>query len=1160
MATSEEFRELLFADVALLQGKAQVRDVAAALQRYWDRRETHAATVAGELARLADLDEATVAALQAEVDRLVGQARGDPRKALTLHGGLAPELEASVPGPLAEASRAATRVADDLDVPLREVAPGRYVDFLPVGEGGMGIVYWAVDSELKRQVAFKVVRPPTEGSRPGVTPPAPFGLAAPQDDTERATAFQELTARFLQEAWVTGGMEHPGIVPVYELGRTKSGVPYYTMKFVRGSRTLATALAEVHDQPLESRLELLEPFLKICDTIRYAHSRRVMHRDLKPDNIALGEFGEVVVLDWGLAKLSGEEPGDLRSRWQGSVKAFRDSTEMKTLSSAVGTPGYMAPEAAQGLTEVLDERSDVYSLGAILFEILTGRRPFAFKTFREYQEQVVDRDPPDARELDADVPEALASVCARALARARSARTPAVGDLARQVRAWQVQRTREREIEAHLAEADAALSALVDLQGEALLRQVDRATVACRRALDLDPGHPGAQRRLARADDARERGIQEREHLARRALLRKVGVVTILAALLVAGVVAFILEQRRQEAESARIEAAHARSEAVEGRAEAERVMSFMVGEMQDQLQPYGRLDLLAQLGAVARRYYENLPLAGNSTQSRRNGAIALRNLGDVYFAQGDLPAARKAYESSETVATSLVAARDAPADARYQLSLARAKVGRVLIAQGYPSRVTDLLEAHLAEMREEAGANPDSREYRGALAQAHATLGMARDQLRDAGGALEQFDQALALITQLAAEDDETGTWHREWAIRLAGTIRALVSEGRPEEALERAQQGHGIATTWRLRLPDDVRWLRVQAGTWLGLGTAYWQRLLSLDDTEGFEAARTAFDESARLYDELRAIDRTNISDLASVAFAELRRGHLLESWEVLRRQAESRRRTLAGLATDPRKDPEYAAWMKASILLPAPHWTRAHEIFGRLVEHDETNALWFHTDLELCDRMCTIASQDPATSGMVVTYRERAFSHAQVLRRNDPGNPLYGNLYAYTLYQYTLLIAARDPETALAGFVEVVEVCRKIFHHYPGGQLGVSVLSGWGAGRASVLLIARGRRPEALEVLASALDMLHESVALTDHHPHVVASLGELGIRFAETAMGMEDASRATALERVETLLTDLEAARSHRRDDPTLAKDIAGYVDQLRALRTRLTTPR
>jgi serine/threonine-protein kinase len=173
---------------------------------------------------------------------------------------------------------------------LRRLPRDRYGEFRPAGEGGMGIVYWAIDSDLNREVAFKIIRP---GGASGATsaPDRPTDISPPAKETPASRAFETLKQRFLQEAWITSGMAHPGVVPVYELGQTSEGVPYYTMRFIAGKRTLATAIEEARERDFEERLQLLEPFLKVCDTLRYAHSRGVIHRDLKPENIAIGEFG-----------------------------------------------------------------------------------------------------------------------------------------------------------------------------------------------------------------------------------------------------------------------------------------------------------------------------------------------------------------------------------------------------------------------------------------------------------------------------------------------------------------------------------------------------------------------------------------------------------------------------------------------------------------------------------------------------------------------------------------------------------------------------------------------------------------------------------------------------------------------------------------------------
>ena len=214
-------------------------------------------------------------------------------------------MPAEPPRPAADAG-----TGDAHERALRAVAPGRYRDFTPLGQGGMGVVYLALDSDLDRQVALKIIRPrsPAVPASPAAAPAplTPRSGGPPAAGTEESESFLQLKERFLREAVVTGLLEHPGVVPVYELGRTEAGVPYYTMRFVRGRRTLRAAIDEA--KRLDERLALLEPFLKVCDTLAYAHARGVLHRDLKPENVALGEYGEAIVLDWGLAKVRGAPP------------------------------------------------------------------------------------------------------------------------------------------------------------------------------------------------------------------------------------------------------------------------------------------------------------------------------------------------------------------------------------------------------------------------------------------------------------------------------------------------------------------------------------------------------------------------------------------------------------------------------------------------------------------------------------------------------------------------------------------------------------------------------------------------------------------------------------------------------------------------------------
>lgn len=498
----ERLRNAVLADLAVLRGVARPEDVASALERMWsDPSETRA--LASVLAELTGGSPGDVAPLEVEADRLVSNA-------LRAHGA-AGERDQGEP-PRDGASGA---------VRLETLHPGRYRDFAPAGLGGMGAVYQALDTEMHREIAFKVIRTdvtdPDDMSGP---PTQPLDMQPPPEDTPASAAFEHLRSRFLQEAWITGGLEHPGIVPVYELGQTSAGVPYYTMRFLRGRQTLAKALEDVRGAGIEQRLTLLEPFLKVCDTIRYAHSKRVLHRDLKPENIVLGTYGEVVVIDWGLARL--QEQDDLgASRWQQGVETFLGSPEAHMTQGAIGTPGYMAPEMAVPDLGPVDERSDLYSLGVLLFEILTGRRPFEATSFRELMSRVV-RDPaPLASDVDAAIPPGLATICGQALERRPEDRPSSIEAWVDSLRAWQVRSGQERRVEDLRQRAEAGLAACQTLSGTPLLQRLDEVTSVCGQLEELEPGAALVPDLRERANLLREQGIRQREHAARRRTARR---------------------------------------------------------------------------------------------------------------------------------------------------------------------------------------------------------------------------------------------------------------------------------------------------------------------------------------------------------------------------------------------------------------------------------------------------------------------------------------------------------------------------------------------------------------------------------------------------------------------------------------------------------------
>jgi serine/threonine-protein kinase len=249
--------------------------------------------------------------------------------------------------------------ADDDSAVVRPCSPelpasaGRYQLLGQIGEGGMGVVLKGRDPDLGRDLAIKVLR---EEHR---------------DDAD-------LTRRLIEEAQIGGQLVHPGIVAVHELGRLDDGRPYFTMKLVRG-RTLAALLAD-RQSPADEKPRFLGIFEHVCQTVAYAHARGVIHRDLKPSNIMVGSFGEVQVTDWGLAKVLPSSGDD--EVWESAeesavsaIRTVRSDAEAATSGpgSVMGTPAYMPPEQARGETDGVSERSDVFALGSILCEILTGR-------------------------------------------------------------------------------------------------------------------------------------------------------------------------------------------------------------------------------------------------------------------------------------------------------------------------------------------------------------------------------------------------------------------------------------------------------------------------------------------------------------------------------------------------------------------------------------------------------------------------------------------------------------------------------------------------------------------------------------------------------------------------------------------------------------------
>jgi serine/threonine protein kinase/WD40 repeat protein len=436
MDSSAEF-QLLFGLLALQNNLISRQQLVAAFSEWIVNKQFPLSEL---LKQQGSLDQATAQLIHALAERHVEQ-----------HGGAVAESLAQLPIPADCREQLATLSDDDLQASLvqhgslRPAAPqvesihatltvahapandsSRFRFLRPHAEGGLGRVSVAFDQELHREVALKEIK-------------------------ERFADDIDSRSRFLREAEITGALEHPGIVPVYGLGQYRDGRPFYAMRMIRGT-SLKVAIDKFHerrrggdfkDEQVEFR-RLLHRLVVVCDTLEFAHSRKVLHRDIKPGNIMLGRYGETLIVDWGLAKslstpAGGETNPDKPSATADTLSASKvelkqdsvhdtaehgDSTwqprgssgsEPTQMGAAIGTPAFMSPEQAAGRLDRLSPATDVYSIGATLYYLLTGRVPFGETDVGSVLQKVQAGDFEPPRAIRSDIPPALEAICLRAM-------------------------------------------------------------------------------------------------------------------------------------------------------------------------------------------------------------------------------------------------------------------------------------------------------------------------------------------------------------------------------------------------------------------------------------------------------------------------------------------------------------------------------------------------------------------------------------------------------------------------------------------------------------------------------------------------------------------------------------------------------------------------
>ena len=307
-------------------------------------------------------------------------------------------------------------LADNTRDSLPQRDDGRYRFVRSIGFGGMKTVLLVYDAEMQREVA----------------------MATMPDWKERPP---QLVNRFIMEARLTARLEHPNIIPIHDLGRDSSGTPFFTMKYLKG-HTLATILRHLKDGDEETvnaypLVRLLRIYLRICNAIAFAHSQGIIHLDLKPENVHVGEFGEVQVIDWGLARAIARPEDDEKNSPEGDAPAIDDGRTRDGI--AKGTPGFMAPEQAAGKNRMKDQRTDIYTLGCILYTILTFEKPLAGHQLKEILRATIKGNIKAPRELENPhwpIPQPLEAICLKAMERFPEDRYQSVAELRQDIIAF----------------------------------------------------------------------------------------------------------------------------------------------------------------------------------------------------------------------------------------------------------------------------------------------------------------------------------------------------------------------------------------------------------------------------------------------------------------------------------------------------------------------------------------------------------------------------------------------------------------------------------------------------------------------------------------------------------------------------------------------------
>ncbi len=663
----------------------------------------------------------------------------------------------------------------------------------------MGVVSVALDTELDRSIALKEIRE-----------------VAADNSTYRA--------RFLAEAEITGKLEHPSIIPIYGLGTYPDGRPFYAMRLIRGDKTgsLTDAIKSFYQEPdpagrvVEFR-GLLRRFLDVCNAIEYAHSKNVLHRDLKPDNILLGPYGETLVVDWGLAKAAGKadpvtpDGGD-------HVRLTLSGGELSpTLDgSAFGTPEYAPPEQMTGDLENVSPRSDVYGLGAILYGLMTGQPPFSRKGIGlgELIEKVEAGDFPPPRQVRSEADKVLEAICLKAMSRRPADRYESARALAADLERyladepvtayrepWMMRARRwRRKNRTAVASAAAALVVIIATLTVGLVvvgklnRTLDRSNTKLAAALASETKALNlAVERKKLADEnfmfaldaVKAQVFDINEQLRNRPGTRN-------------------LREKLQKNASDRLKTL------VERTSQRALVDLTAITAHNNLGDIYLRVDLKPTLAReqyqkayeMAKAFSEANP---DDFQARRELTISYERLGNVSLQTGQTAKALEYYQKSLEMREEL--ARSRPSDSRDQrdFQVSYNKIGDVLFQTGQTARALDYYQKGLGVSEALARSDPNDSETRRNLLVSYDRLGDALFQTGQTARALDYYQKSADVAEALARSDPNNSQTQGDLSISYGKLGDVSLKTGATARALEYYKKGLNVREALARSDPDD-------------------------------------------------------------------------------------------------------------------------------------------------------------------------------------------------------------------------------------------------------------------------------------------------------------------------------------------------------------------